>query len=62
MSIAEVMRDLYRDETAGEQSYSERQSYKVALDRLAREIAAIESIDADKAVEKLEGFLNKKAA
>ena len=42
VSIAEVVRDLYRSEAQPEQSYSERQLYEAALDRMAREIAAVE--------------------
>ncbi|MGD0027083.1 MAG: CarD family transcriptional regulator, partial [Xanthobacteraceae bacterium] len=41
VAIAEVVRDLYRSETQPEQSYSERQLYEAALDRLSREIAAV---------------------
>ena len=41
ISIAEVVRDLYRAENQPEQSYSERQLYEAALDRMAREIAAV---------------------
>ena len=39
VAIAEVVRDLYRSESQPEQSYSERQLYEAALDRLSREIA-----------------------
>ena len=55
ISIAEVVRDLHRAENQPEQSYSERQLYESALDRMAREVAAIEKIDRDSAV----GILNK---
>jgi CarD family transcriptional regulator len=55
ISIAEVVRDLHRAENQPEQSYSERQLYESALDRMAREVAAIEKIDRDTAV----GILNK---
>ena len=41
VAIAEVVRDLFRSETQPEQSYSERQLYEAALDRLSREIAAV---------------------
>ena len=44
-SIAEVVRDLYRNAGQPEQSYSERQIYQAALDRLVREFAAVEKID-----------------
>jgi CarD family transcriptional regulator len=50
ISIAEVVRDLHRAENQPEQSYSERQLYESALDRMAREVAAIERIDRDAAV------------
>ena len=55
ISIAEVVRDLHRADNQPEQSYSERQLYESALDRMAREVAAIEKIDRDTAV----GILNK---
>ena len=55
VSIAEVVRDLHRAENQPEQSYSERQLYESALDRMAREVAAIEQIDRDAAI----GILNK---
>ena len=45
MAVAEVVRDLYRSERQPEQSYSERQLYEAALDRMAREIAAVDKID-----------------
>ncbi|MET0293654.1 MAG: CarD family transcriptional regulator [Phenylobacterium sp.] len=55
ISIAEVVRDLHRAENQPEQSYSERQLYESALDRMAREVAAIEQIDRDAAI----GILSK---
>jgi CarD family transcriptional regulator len=55
--IAEVVRDLHRKEDQPDQSYSERQMYQAALDRLARELAAVESTEHEGAVEKLEGIL-----
>jgi len=55
ISIAEVVRDLHRAENQKEQSYSERQLYESALDRMAREVAAIERIDRDAAI----GILNR---
>ncbi|MFZ4763203.1 MAG: CarD family transcriptional regulator [Alphaproteobacteria bacterium] len=57
VSIAEVLRDLRRSTDAAEQSYSERQIYQAALDRLARELAAVEKIDESKAAAKLEAVL-----
>ena len=55
ISIAEVVRDLHRADNQPEQYYSERQLYESALDRMAREVAAIEQIDRDAAI----GILNK---
>ena len=62
ISIAEVVRDLHRSEDQPEQSYSERQLYESALDRMARELAAVENIARDEAMEKLAESLSKKAA
>ncbi len=61
VAIAEVLRDLRKDTTDAEQSYSERQIYQAALERLAREVAAIEKIDEKKAAEKLEAVLSNVA-
>jgi len=57
VSIAEVVRDLHRGDDQPDQSYSERQIYQAALDRLAREVAAVEKIDEVMAAEKLENLL-----
>ncbi len=57
VAIAEVVRDLHRGEDQPDQSYSERQMYQAALDRLSRELAAVEKIDPEAAVEKIEGIL-----
>ena len=62
ISIAEVVRDLHRAENQPEQSYSERQLYESALDRMAREVAAIERIDRDAAISLLNQSLVKVAA
>ncbi|MEM7004859.1 MAG: CarD family transcriptional regulator [Pseudomonadota bacterium] len=62
ISIAEVVRDLHRGEDEPEQSYSERQLYESALDRMARELAAVENIDKTKAMERLAESLAKKKA
>ena len=62
ISIAEVVRDLHRLEDQPEQSYSERQLYESALDRMARELAAVESIDHDTAMDRLAESLAKKKA
>ena len=60
VSIAEVVRELHKAEDA-EQSYSERQMYRAALERLAREVAAIERIDEAEASRRLEQVLLKAA-
>lgn len=57
VSIAEVVRDLHRKEDQPEQSYSERQIYEAALGRLARELAAVEDIDEQSAMSRLEKVL-----
>lgn len=62
VSIAEVLRDLKRNTEQGEQSYSERQIYQAALERLARELAAVEHIDEAKAADRLEEVMIKAAA
>jgi CarD family transcriptional regulator len=61
ISIAEVVRDLHRSDSQPEQSYSERQLYESALDRMAREVAAIERIDRDAAITLLHKSLQKAA-
>jgi CarD family transcriptional regulator len=61
VSIAEVVRDLYRSEAQPEQSYSERQLYEDALDRMAREIAAVEKLDERGAVQRITDILSKSA-
>lgn len=62
ISIAEVVRDLHRAEDQPEQSYSERQLYESALDRMVREVAAVEKIEHDEAKDMLAKNLLKKAA
>ncbi len=52
--IAEVVRDLHRNADQPDQSYSERQIYQAALERLSRELAVVEKIDEDKAVKRVE--------
>ncbi len=61
VAIAEVVRDLYRSESQPEQSYSERQLYEAALDRMAREIAAVEKLDEQGAVQRITEVLAKSA-
>ena len=58
--IAEVVRDLFRKSSQAEQSYSERQMFQVAIERLAREVAAVEKTDYFQSTEKIEQILNKK--
>ena len=58
VSIAEVVRDLYPNVGQPDQSFSERQIYEAAFDRLACELAALESIDKERATEKLEELLS----
>jgi CarD family transcriptional regulator len=60
VSIAEVVRDLHRASDQPEQSYSERQLYESALDRMARELAAVEKIGRDDAVQRLTASLASK--
>jgi CarD family transcriptional regulator len=59
VAIAEVVRDLYRSESQPEQSYSERQLYEAALDRLSREIAAVQHVTETEAVKEIESNLAK---
>src|SRR5207342_3613192 len=61
VAIAEVVRDLYRSESQPEQSYSERQLYEAALDRMAREIARSEELDESIAVQRVAEALTKAA-
>ena len=60
IKIAEVIRDLFRKNSQPEQSYSERQMFQVALERLAREVAAVEKTDYFQATEKIENTLFNK--
>jgi CarD family transcriptional regulator len=59
VAIAEVVRDLFRSDTQPEQSYSERQLYEAALDRLSREISAVQRITETEAVKEIEAALAK---
>lgn len=59
VTIAEVVRDLYRSDTQPEQSYSERQLYEAALDRMAREVAAVRKLIDSEALKLIESFLQK---
>jgi len=60
IKIAEVVRDLFRKNSQSEQSYSERQMFQVAIERLAREVAAVEKTDYFQSTEKIEQILIKK--
>ena len=59
VAIAEVVRDLFRSESQPEQSYSERQLYEAAIDRLAREVSAVQRITETEAIKEIEGMLAK---
>jgi CarD family transcriptional regulator len=58
VSIAEVVRDLHRNANQPDQSYSERQIYEAALERLASELAAVERIEQAQATQRLEMLLD----
>ncbi len=62
MAIAEVVRDLHRSDDQREQSYSERQLYEAALERLTREVAAVSSLDEAGAAKKVDEVLVTRAA
>ena len=57
LALAEVIRDLHPRSTQPEQSYSERQLYATALDRLSAEVALVEDIAEEKAALDLERLL-----
>ena len=59
VSITEVVRDLYRSDAQPEQSYSERQLYEAAVDRVARELAAVNKLTDTEALKLIEGQLQK---
>ncbi|MCF6445170.1 CarD family transcriptional regulator [Nereida sp. MMG025] len=61
IAIAEVVRDLHRNDDQREQSYSERQLYEAALERLTREVAAVSGEDEGEAGSKIEAVLNSRA-
>ena len=60
-AVAEVVRDLYRSERQPEQSYSERQLFEQALERMSREIAAVRKMDDDQGLKELSDYLVKNA-
>ncbi len=57
LAIAEVVRDLHRNAGQPDQSFSERQIYEAAMDRLAAELGALERIDKNAAAVKLAEYL-----
>ena len=62
IAIAEVVRDLHRQDDQREQSYSERQLYEAALERLTREIAAVAGNDENAAAKEIGEVLVGRAA
>ncbi|MFN3955383.1 MAG: CarD family transcriptional regulator [Pararhodobacter sp.] len=62
LAIAEVVRDLHRTDDQREQSYSERQLYEAALERLTREVAAVSGIDEAGAQKQVDEVLVARAA
>lgn len=62
IALSEVIRDLHKGTENAEQSYSERQLYEIACERLAREIAALNSLTKDEALSLIKEFLAKKIA
>jgi len=59
IAISEVVRDLYRSDDQPEQSYSERQLFEQAMDRMSREIAAVNRLTLTEAVQLIEKNLQK---
>jgi CarD family transcriptional regulator len=59
VAIAEVVRDLFRSDTQPEQSYSERQLYEAALDRLSREVSVVQRVTETEAIKEIEAALAK---
>jgi CarD family transcriptional regulator len=62
LAIAEVVRDLHRADDQREQSYSERQLYEAALERLTREVAAVSGLDEAMAQKQVDAVLLARAA
>lgn len=58
VSLAEVIRELYKEQGDADQSYSERQIYQQALDRFVREMAIVEDINEDEAITRVEEILS----
>jgi CarD family transcriptional regulator len=59
ISISEVVRDLYRSDSQPEQSYSERQLYEAALDRMAREVVVVHKLTETESLRLIESQLQK---
>jgi CarD family transcriptional regulator len=59
VTIAEVVRDLYRSDAQPEQSYSERQLYEAAVDRMAREVAAVQKLTEQESLKLIEQHLQR---
>lgn len=59
ISVTEVVRDLYRSDVQPEQSYSERQLYEAAVDRILREVAAVKKLTNTEALALIEASLSK---
>ncbi len=62
IAIAEVVRDLHRNDDQREQSYSERQLYEAALERMTREVAAVDGVDESSAQQRVGDVLLSRAA
>ena len=62
IAIAEVVRDLHRNDEQREQSYSERQLYEAALERLTRELAVVDGVEESAAQAKVDQVLEARAA
>ncbi len=60
ISIAEVIRDLHRNDEQREQSYSERQLYEAALERLIREVTAVDGVDESQSKIKIDAVLESR--
>lgn len=58
VSLAEVLRELFRSQRETEQSYSERQIYQAALERFSREFCAVEKIEEPEAIKQIENILS----
>jgi CarD family transcriptional regulator len=56
-SLADVIRELHSCQVAGDQSYSERQIYKIAMDRFIKELSIVEDIAEDEAFDKVRNIL-----